>query len=50
MSVIVARPPRSRVLAPFVERLWLHRGEFSHLLPSGRMQLLVNLQEDVLCD
>jgi AraC-like DNA-binding protein len=37
-----------------VERLWLHRGElshrFEHVLPSGRIQLLVNLDEDVLCE
>lgn len=43
----LSRPPRLRHLRPFVERLWVVRGAPGHgtelVLPSGRMQLLVNL-------
>jgi len=52
--MIVSRAPRSPALAAFVDALWVHQGELSHryerLLPSGRMQLLVNLHSDELCD
>jgi AraC-like DNA-binding protein len=52
--MILARPPRSRALAPFVASLWVHRGQLAHqferVLPSGCMQLLVNLHEDELRD
>ncbi len=45
-------PPASPALAPFVDALWYFEGEFSHalerMLPSGTMQLLVNLHEDEL--
>jgi AraC-like DNA-binding protein len=45
-------PPQSTALAPFVEALWYFEGEFPHtrerMLPSGTMQLLVNLHEDEL--
>jgi AraC-like DNA-binding protein len=37
-----------------VESLWVHQGQLAHqferVLPSGRMQLLVNLGDDELCD
>ena len=50
--MIFARPPRSPALQPFVESLWVHQGAIDHrferVLPSGRMQLLVNLEEDQL--
>ena len=43
----LSRPPRLQHLRPFVERLWVVRGAPGHafelVLPSGRMQLLVNL-------
>ncbi len=43
----ITRPPRLRHLRRFVERLWVVRGAPGHayerVLPSGRMQLLVNL-------
>jgi AraC-like DNA-binding protein len=52
--VLVARSPRTRALAPFVETLWVFGGraahDFERLLPNGRMQLLVNLFEDALRD
>ncbi|ATB50266.1 AraC family transcriptional regulator [Corallococcus macrosporus DSM 14697] len=42
------------MLAPLVEFLWTYEGQLAHgferVLPSGRMQLLVNLHEDVLRD
>lgn len=45
-------PPASPVLRPFIEMLWFFAGHFSHgrerILPTGRMQLLVNLHEDEL--
>jgi AraC-like DNA-binding protein len=48
----LTRPPSER-LAPFVESLWYFEGRgFSHererILPSGTMQILVNLHEDEL--
>jgi AraC-like DNA-binding protein len=47
----VVRPP-SPVLAPFVQSIWYFSGELAHarelVLPSGAMQLLVNLDEDEL--
>jgi AraC-like DNA-binding protein len=47
----VVRPP-SPPLAPFVEHLWHFEGELAHarerVLPSGQLQLLVNLHEDEL--
>jgi AraC-like DNA-binding protein len=52
--MIVARRPRAKVLVPLVDKLWVHRGEWAHryerVLPSGRMQLLVKLDDDLLCD
>jgi AraC-like DNA-binding protein len=52
--MILARPPRSRALAPFVASFWVHRGQLAHrferVLPAGCMQLLVNLHEDELRD
>ena len=48
--MILARQPRSPTLAPLVESLWTYDGQLAHgferMLPSGRMQLLVNLHED----
>jgi len=46
-------PPSSPALAPFVESLWYFRcDDFAHererILPTGNMQLLVNLYEDEL--
>ncbi len=42
----------SAILAPFVEGLWFHEGAHDHaferILPTGKMQLLVNLAEDEL--
>jgi len=44
--------PSSPALRPFVESLWHFTGEFAHdqerILPTGRMELLVNLEEDEL--
>lgn len=44
--------PASQALRPFVEALWYFAGDFTHslerILPTGRMQLLVNLDEDEL--
>jgi AraC-like DNA-binding protein len=44
--------PTSPALQPFVEWLWHFQGDFSHarerILPTGTMQLLVNLHEDEL--
>lgn len=52
--MIVSRRPRARALEPFVESVWVHRAELAHsferVLPSGRMQLLVNIEEDELRD
>jgi AraC-like DNA-binding protein len=52
--MILSRPARNPALAPFVDALWVHRGEFPHryetLVPSKRMQLLINLDSDELCD
>jgi AraC-like DNA-binding protein len=49
--VLVVRPP-SPALAPLVESLWYFTGELPHarerILPSGAMQLLVNLHADEL--
>jgi len=46
------RPPVSPALRPFIETLWTFAGHFAHarerILPTGRMQLLVNLHEDEL--
>ncbi|WP_353619980.1 DUF6597 domain-containing transcriptional factor [Comamonas sp. JC664] len=48
--MLLARLPRSPTLAPLVEPLWTYDGQLSHrferVLPSGRLQLLVNLHED----
>jgi AraC-like DNA-binding protein len=44
--------PTSPALRPFVEAIWHFTGEFAHdrerILPSGTMELLVNLEEDEL--
>jgi AraC-like DNA-binding protein len=52
--MFISRAPRNEALAPYVEALWVQRGELTHgyekLLPSGRMQVLVNLEADELCD
>ncbi|WP_426749776.1 DUF6597 domain-containing transcriptional factor [Myxococcus sp. Y35] len=52
--MILARRPRSPTLAPLVEFLWAYEGQPPHrlerVLPSGRMQLLVNLHEDAFRD
>jgi|ERR1700704_6072471 hypothetical protein len=52
--MLVARQPRTRVLASFVESIWVFRAELAHdferVLPNGRVQLLVNLFEDQLRD
>jgi hypothetical protein len=52
--MIVSRSPYSPALASYVEALWVHQGELPHryerLLPSGRMQLLINLHSDELCE
>jgi AraC-like DNA-binding protein len=52
--MIVSRAPRNPALTPFVDALWVHKGELPHrgerLLPSGRLQLLINLHADELCD
>lgn len=52
--MILSRPPHHRGLRPFVEAIWAHQGRLPHrferVLPSGRMQLLVNLGEDELRD
>jgi AraC-like DNA-binding protein len=49
--MFVSRPP-SPPLRPFVERLWYFEDELAHSrersLPSGSIQLLVNLHEDAL--
>jgi AraC-like DNA-binding protein len=54
VDMLLARPPCSPALAPFVASLWVHRAQLAHrferVLPSGRMQLLVNLHEDELRD
>ncbi|WP_434422049.1 DUF6597 domain-containing transcriptional factor [Nannocystis pusilla] len=48
---LVSRSP-SPALAPFVAAIWRFRGRFGHayerVLPSGAMQILVNLHEDEL--
>lgn len=53
-AMILARQPRSPTLAPLVESLWTYDGQLAHgferMLPSGRMQLLVNLHEDTFRD
>jgi AraC-like DNA-binding protein len=47
-----ARPPAALVLRPFIESLWHFTGDLAHsrerMLPSGRMQLLINLDQDQL--
>jgi AraC-like DNA-binding protein len=44
--------PVHPALRPFIEAIWYFAGDFSHarerILPTGRMQLLVNLHEDEL--
>jgi len=51
MPILMLRPS-SPALAPFVESLWHFTGELPHarerILPTGTMQLLVNLYEDEL--
>ena len=50
MRYVVHQP--SAALAPFVQSMWLFEAELAHarerVLPNGRMQLLVNLDEDEL--
>lgn len=50
MRFVVHQP--SAALAPFVQSMWLFEAELAHarerVLPSGQMQLLVNLAEDEL--
>ena len=50
MRLVMRRP--STVLAPFVDQLWYFQGDLPHgrerILPTGTMQLLVNLHEDEL--
>ena len=45
-------PPATPALRPFVQALWYFTGDFAHarerILPTGTMQLLVNLHEDEL--
>ena len=52
--MILQRPPRRRDLCSLVDTLWVYRaapqGSFERVLPSGRMQLLINLQGDGLGD
>jgi hypothetical protein len=47
---ILMLPPASPALAPFVESLWHFTSDWTHrrerILPTGTMQLLVNLHED----
>jgi AraC-like DNA-binding protein len=49
--VHLVRPP-SPGLAPFIDAIWYFEGRFQHrlerILPSGQMQLLVNLDENEL--
>jgi len=49
---VLQQAPRCPALRLFVESLWHFEGEFAHarerILPTGRMQLLVNLYEDEL--
>lgn len=49
---ILRSAPATPALRPFIEALWSFTGDFAHvherILPTGRMQLLVNLQEDEL--
>jgi AraC-like DNA-binding protein len=49
---ILMRRPESPALSPFVEWLWYFTGDLPHarerILPTGTMQLLVNLYEDEL--
>jgi len=48
--MVVRRPPPA--LAPFVESIWYFAGDLAHtrerILPTGAMQILVNLHEDEL--
>jgi AraC-like DNA-binding protein len=50
MRVLYRAPPPG--LAPFIDAIWYCAGEYGHtrerVLPSGAMQLLVNLREDEL--
>src|SRR5262245_31179157 len=47
---ILMRPPVSLALAPFVQGFWHFTSDYAHarerILPTGTMQLLVNLHED----
>jgi AraC-like DNA-binding protein len=51
MQILTLRPSEP-ALAPFIESLWHFTGDFTHarerILPTGTMQLLVNLYEDEL--
>lgn len=50
MRMLVRHP--TRALQPFVSAIWYYEGDFDHarerILPTGTMQLLVNLAEDEL--
>ncbi len=50
----LSRPPRLPVLSPLVETVWVYRAapndSLELVLPSGRMQLLINLRGDGLAD
>ena len=52
MSPILQLTPTSPALRPFVDKLWYFTGDMPHarerILPTGTMQLLVNLHEDEL--
>ena len=52
--MMLSRRPRHPALVPLVESLWVHRAELRHrferALPTGRMQLLVNLDGDQLTE
>ena len=49
---LLSTRPTCPALQPFIESLWHFRGDFAHarerILPTGSMQLIVNLHEDAL--
>ncbi|NJK88530.1 MAG: AraC family transcriptional regulator [Myxococcales bacterium] len=52
--MLLSRPPQNPALAPFVESVWTQQAELPHrferVLPSGRMQVFVNLADDVFSE
>lgn len=52
LVLIVSRPPKDSRLVPFVQTLWTCETENSYgleqILPNGRAQLLINLQDNAL--